>query len=568
MMTKTSFQKNTTMKHTNFTKLFKVLMIFVVLSISTNAYSQTVVQWYTSMGDFRAQLREDLVPMTAQNFIDLTNDEFYDDFIFHRVIIEFMNQDGCPNGNGTGGPGYTFDDEFHPDLRHDEPGILSMANSGPNTNGSQYFITVVPTEWLDDVHSIFGKIIDGMDVVYAISEVETDGNDKPLIDVVIDSIRVVVGDPAITLTSPLSGSKWNGNTTNEITWDSEFIADVRIEFSSDNGQNWGDIVDTTSANTRSFSWSATNIISTECLIKISDVANPDVFSITETPFTLCSLDLTSPNGGNLYRAGSPVDVTWESEEVGDLTLSYKACLDCDWVMVEDSIPVGSNSYMWIPEIPTMWCKVRLSETEFPEVTDDSYSMFFVFQLDLTSPEGGENIAGESKFDINWESEIITSVKIEFSSDNAQNWSTLAGNVPASDTTYEWTVPNINSDECYIKLTYPDQPDLFSTNELPFSIYYTVGTDNLSEAEDMDLKIFPNPVGENISISFLPPKEWNNSYKIEIYNVNGEKVLSQNEEINKQGEQFLKLDLRKLSKGMYVIKLMDENISISQKFFKN
>jgi len=556
------------MKHKNFTKLLSVLMIIVALGISTNMYSQTVVQWYTSMGDFRAQLREDLVPMTAQNFIDLTNAEFYDGLIFHRVIIEFMIQDGCPNGNGTGGPGYTFDDEFHPDLRHDEPGILSMANSGPNTNGSQYFITVVPTAWLDDVHSIFGKIIDGMDVVYAISEVETNSNDKPLIDVVIDSIRVVVGDPAITLTAPLAGSKWNGNTTNEITWDSEFIADVRIEFSSDNGQTWEDIVDTTSANTRSYMWPATNIISTQCLIKITDVANPDVSSITETPFTLCSLDLTSPNGGNLYRAGSPVEVTWESEDVGDLTLSYKACLDCDWVVVEDSIPVSSGSYMWTPEIPTMWCKVRLSETEFPEVTDDSYSMFFVFQLDLTSPEGGENLEGYSKFDINWESEIITSVKIEFSSDNGQNWSTIVGSIPASDSTFEWNVPNINTDEGYIKLTYPGQPDLFSTNELPFSIFQTLGIDNQFDTEELGLKLFPNPVVDEISISFIPSKDLNNSYRIEIYNVTGEVVLSYNEEIIQPEEQSLKLDLSSLTKGMYVIKLIDGSRSISQKFVKN
>ena len=90
------YKKHKTMKHRNFTKQLNVLIIFLVLSISTNAYSQTVVQWYTSMGDFRAQLREDLVPVTAQNFINLTNDEFYDGLIFHRVIIEFMIQDGCP----------------------------------------------------------------------------------------------------------------------------------------------------------------------------------------------------------------------------------------------------------------------------------------------------------------------------------------------------------------------------------------------------------------------------------------------------------------------------------------
>jgi len=231
-----------------------ILVMFIGLAIGSSLNAQTVVQWYTSMGDFRAQLREDLVPVTAQNFIDLTNDNFYDDLIFHRVIIEFMIQDGCPIGNGTGGPGYSFDDEFHPDLRHDEPGILSMANSGPNTNGSQYFITVVPTDWLDDAHAVFGKIIDGMEVVYAISEVETYANDKPIIDVVIDSIRVVTGEPEVTVTSPLGGTKWNGSVDNIVTWDSEFVADVKIEFSADNGQTWFNIVESTSANTRSFAW--------------------------------------------------------------------------------------------------------------------------------------------------------------------------------------------------------------------------------------------------------------------------------------------------------------------------
>jgi len=230
------------MKGIKFTKLIYLLLIIIGAGIGSNANTQTVVQWYTSMGDFRAQLREDLVPVTAQNFIDLTNANFYDDLIFHRVIIEFMIQDGCPNGNGTGGPGYTFDDEFHPDLRHDEPGILSMANSGPNTNGSQYFITVVPTDWLDDMHSVFGKIIDGLDVVYAISEVETDGNDRPLIDVVIDSIRVVTGDPQLSLTEPQGGVKWNSSVENDITWDSEFVADVKIEISEDNGSTWAEII--------------------------------------------------------------------------------------------------------------------------------------------------------------------------------------------------------------------------------------------------------------------------------------------------------------------------------------
>jgi len=547
------------------TRLLFVFIIFAGFGINTNAYAQTVVQWYTSMGDFRAQLREDLVPVTAQNFIDLTNAQFYDGLIFHRVIAGFMIQDGDPNGNGTGGPGYTFDDEFHPDLRHDEPGILSMANSGPNTNGSQYFITVEPTPWLDDVHSIFGKIIDGMDVVYAISEVPTNSNDKPLIDVVIDSIRVVEGDPAITLTAPLAGSKWNGKVTNQITWDSEFVADVRIEFSSDNGQTWEDVVDTSSANTRAYAWPATNILSTECLIRISDVAHPDVYSMTETPFTLCSLDLTGPNGGGLFRVGSPVDVTWNSELVGNLTLSYRTCMDCDWVVVDENIPVANQWYQWIPDTATMWCKVQLSETEYPEVIDVSNNVFLVYQLDLLTPQGGENFEGGTVTDITWNSEIINDVQIDFSSDNGQTWTTQA-TVSAANGNYEWTVLNMDSDACFIKLTTPGIPENYSMNEMPFTIYHSVGIENQTNSE-VNFRVFPSPVVNNLSIVVEKPEQWNNGCDVVIFDMAGNRVMHQMYTTNLLGGQIITLDLAHLSPGMYLIKLEDERQSVSQKFIK-
>jgi peptidyl-prolyl cis-trans isomerase B (cyclophilin B) len=114
----------------------------------------------TNKGDIRLELFEDKVPKTVANFEKLTKDGYYDGLKFHRVIEDFMVQTGCPKGTGTGGPGYTFADEFHKDLKHDKPGILSMANAGPNTNGSQFFITHVPTPWLDGKHSVFGRVLD------------------------------------------------------------------------------------------------------------------------------------------------------------------------------------------------------------------------------------------------------------------------------------------------------------------------------------------------------------------------------------------------------------------------
>ena len=133
----------------------------------------------TNVGTIEIKLFNEDAPKTVANFVKLANEGFYDGIIFHRVIPDFMVQTGDPTGTGRGGPGYKFKDEFSPNLRHDKPGVLSMANSGPNTNGSQFFITEVPTPWLDNKHSVFGEVIGGMDVVKKIAGAERDARDKP-----------------------------------------------------------------------------------------------------------------------------------------------------------------------------------------------------------------------------------------------------------------------------------------------------------------------------------------------------------------------------------------------------
>ena len=144
----------------------------------------------TNKGNFKVELFADKAPLTVGNFIKLVDKGFFNGLIFHRVIPNFMIQGGCPHGTGRGGPGYNIRDEFHPDLKHDSKGILSMANAGPNTGGSQFFITVAPTPWLDKHHAIFGKVIEGMDIVETISKVEKDRMDKPLQDIVINNIAI------------------------------------------------------------------------------------------------------------------------------------------------------------------------------------------------------------------------------------------------------------------------------------------------------------------------------------------------------------------------------------------
>jgi len=156
-----------------------------------------IARFETSKGTFDIELFEDKAPKTTGNFITLVEKGFYNGLIFHRVIDGFMIQGGCPKGDGTGGPGYTIPDEFHPDLRHSGEGILSMANAGPNTGGSQFFITLAKTDWLDGHHAVFGKVIKGMDVVKAIGKVETDPfRDRPYEDVKINKITILTADEA------------------------------------------------------------------------------------------------------------------------------------------------------------------------------------------------------------------------------------------------------------------------------------------------------------------------------------------------------------------------------------
>ena len=167
--------------------------------------NMTTATFDTSEGTFKVTLFDDKAPNTVANFVGLaegtkewtdpkTNQKvtrpFYDGLIFHRVIDGFMIQGGCPMGNGMGGPGYKFADEFGQGLRHDRPALLSMANAGPNTNGSQFFITLAATPWLDNKHAIFGEVTEGKDIIDRIGRIRTGAQDRPAKDIVINSVKI------------------------------------------------------------------------------------------------------------------------------------------------------------------------------------------------------------------------------------------------------------------------------------------------------------------------------------------------------------------------------------------
>ncbi|MBI2119037.1 MAG: peptidylprolyl isomerase [Elusimicrobia bacterium] len=172
---------------------------------TVNKGEKLMVIFETTMGKISCKLFEKETPITVKNFIDLAEGKiewmdpksgekvkkrFYDGLIFHRVIPNFMIQGGCPIGNGTGGPGYQFQDEIVPTITFDRPGKLAMANAGPGTNGSQFFITHIPTPWLNGHHTIFGEVVDGQDVVMAIGNAQKGPGDKPLTPVILQKVTI------------------------------------------------------------------------------------------------------------------------------------------------------------------------------------------------------------------------------------------------------------------------------------------------------------------------------------------------------------------------------------------
>ena len=221
-------------------KKLTLLIILISLFIPMSIYAIHFAKWSTSMGSFIAEIRDEVLPITGENFINLTNSGFYNGLKFHRVEQGFVIQDGDPQGNGTGGPGWTIPLEIYPYIHHDAAGVLGMARgTNPNSAGSQYYITLAPALSLDGRYAIFGKVIEGIDVVMAIGDVPVNANHHPITDVTIDTLRILglnitTYEPCIDTTgiydmqspSYFAIDAYDDNTNPTVTW---FVDDILQE---------------------------------------------------------------------------------------------------------------------------------------------------------------------------------------------------------------------------------------------------------------------------------------------------------------------------------------------------
>jgi hypothetical protein len=291
------------------------------------------------------------------------------------------------------------------------------------------------------------------------------------------STFAIVAVPVLTLTSPVGGESWTGNTAHNITWTSTNVSNVKLEYTTDGGTNWSTIISSTAASAGSYSWTVPNIGSTNCKVRVSDVSGGASASVSTSVFTLvqvvASLSLTSPAGGESWVGGSSHNITWTSSSITNVKLEYTTDAGTNWTTIIASTTASAGSYSWtLPGVASANCKVRVSDASNAATNAVSASVFTITvtsSLTLTSPVGGENWLQSSTHSITWSSSSVNAVKLEYSTDSGSNWTTITSAVAASSGSYSWTLPALASSTCKVRVSDTSNASLNSVSAAVFTI---------------------------------------------------------------------------------------------------
>jgi hypothetical protein len=325
--------------------------------------------------------------------------------------------------------------------------------------------------------------------------------------------------PTLTLTAPNGGEEWRANTPHDITWTSTDIASVNLDYSTDNGDTWENIVSGAPANTQKYVWNTNISPSSNVKIKISKTGEPTLNDISDLPFVVYqpSVTVTKPNGGELWRVGSNQQITWTKNYVDFVKLEYTTNNGSDWWLIKDSVNANLLSYSWvIPNVSSTNCKVKISKDGEPAINDESDGVFTIYEPSLTliSPDGGELYRVGSTQNITWSQSFISNIKIEYTTNNGSEWITIANNYPAlaKENSYSWVIPNTVSNNCRVRISKSDEPTLKDSSSNVFTIYQKVLT-------------LTRPVGgEEFEVGTVENITWNSQYinkvKIEYTKNNG------------------------------------------------
>ncbi|MGB8317538.1 MAG: Ser-Thr-rich GPI-anchored membrane family protein, partial [Ignavibacteriaceae bacterium] len=332
-----------------------------------------------------------------------------------------------------------------------------------------------------------------------------------------NNVFTISSPPSITVTSPNGGENWQVGSSHDITWTSTSVTNVKIEYSTNSGTNWINVISSTSSD-GSYSWTIPNNPSANCKLKISDAANSSVNDQSNNVFTISTkptptITVTSPNGGENWQVGSSHNITWTSNDVSNVKIEYSTNNGTNWTGIVSSTS-NDGLYSWtIPNTPSKNCKVKISDATNSSVNDQSNNVFNINSppsITVTSPKGGENWRVGSSHDITWTSTSVANVKIEYSSNNGTNWTNVVSST-SSDGSFSWTIPNTPSTNCKIKISDTNESGIYHTSE-KFSIETL--SSKVTFAVDMSF-VYPG-ISSNDIIAVrgsISPLTWEKNYRL-------------------------------------------------------
>ena len=293
---------------------------------------------------------------------------------------------------------------------------------------------------------------------------------------VSDNVFTIELQPYLELTSPVGGEEWIFGTTRSIAWTSSGITTLIIEYSVDNGDTWITIGDTVSASAMSYSWHVPDVSSSICLVRISDVNGSNLMDVTDSTFSIVSkpyLEITSPNGGESLVVDDIHRIQWSSSGVTEVSIDYSSDGGESWIKVAEEIDVSLGEYVWtVPRVESSRCLVRLideNEQALSDVSDAFFAIVHPSSVAVTAPNGSEQLTVGTPVTIAWTAVGVTSVRVEYSTDNGVSWNEIAPSVDAENGQYSWTVPDTPSDQCLVRLADAGDASLFDVSDDSFVI---------------------------------------------------------------------------------------------------
>jgi hypothetical protein len=387
---------------------------------------------------------------------------------------------------------------------------------------------------------------------------------------VSDSVFTIV--PLVTVTAPNGGENWLANSQHNITWTSQIITDVSIEYSTDNGSNWISVISSTPASGGNYSWMLPYTPSTQCLVRISDAGNPTTNDVSDNDFTILPLiTVNSPNGGESWIGNSIHNITWSSQNITNVSIEYSTDNGSNWISVISSTPASGGNYSWtVPNMPSTQCLVRISDASNALVSDASNATFTITaapisMVTVTAPNGGENWVVGTNHNITWTRQAVAQVKIEYSTDNGSVWIVVVASVPSVVGSYNWTIPNTPSTQCIIRISDVSNPSVNDVSDATFVIEGGVLVEDLNSGIPEDYNLFqnyPNPFNPTTKIRFGIP--YSESVNIEVFNEIGEKVASLLNSNLSAGYYEVNFDASYFPSGLYLYRISSGNFVETKK----